>query len=437
MRFFNRMTFARSLCATLILFVFGGVSAGFAQAKPTKVKINRQPASVVAELGQAVTFSVSYSSTTPVTFQWRFNKQPLEGERASTLVINQAIPGVAGKYDVVITNGAGSVASKAATLTVNMAPPSLSVDDIIHGSFTLRIAGETFDSDGAFIVTGTNTLQDPEAPSDTYTFTYKRLPKNKATLVINGRFYDSELGGYITSVETHSLTFVGIAPNGRLGADDSMKGYMLPPIGYVQKKLNFTGSGAIAVETEDSPDLAYGSVGGGTLTLGGSGSLIMNSGGNSGGLTGGTLVIGGRATSVNSSGDGLINQDSGTPESFAPGAGQNSYAGTITVNAGTINLTNITFGEGVAVQLSGRSGEANFGASVMGQVNFIPSVTSPTLTNGTLLDGPGLIVSNGTFTGVISLGNSLPSDYGYSVIYGSAYTLENGLLTLSTPPVAP
>jgi hypothetical protein len=438
MRFFNRMTFARSLYVTLVLFVFGGIPEALAATKAPKVKITRQPAAVVAELGQTVTFGVTYTSTTPVTFQWRMNKQPLAGETADTLVIDQALPGTAGSYDVVLTNGGGATASKSATLAVNIAPPSLAVDNILDGSFTLKVAGETADSDGAFIVTGATTLQDPEAPSDTYTFTYQRLPKNKATLVINGRFYDSELGGYITSVETHSLTFTGLANDGRLVASDSMKGYMLPPIGYQQKKLNFTGKGTILIETADSADFASSSISGGTLTLGGSGSLIMNSGGNSGGLTGGTLVIGGGATTINSSGAGLIKQGSGTPESFAPGAGQNTYTGTITMNAVTINLANITFGEGVAVQLSGRSGEANFGASVMGQVNFIPSVTYPTLTNGTLLDGTGLIVSNGTFAGVISLGNSLSSDYGFSVISsGGAYTFENGLLTLIIPPFAP
>lgn len=284
------MMFARTLCVALVLFVFGGVPEALAQARVPKVKITRQPVSVVAEVGQTVTFRVTYSSTTPVTFQWRWNKLPLDGETASTLVIDQAIPGTAGKYDVIITNGGGATVSKAATLTVNMAPPALSVDDIIQGSLTLKVAGETFDSDGAFIVTGTTTLQDPESPSDTYTFTYKRLPRNKATLVIKGRFFDSSLGGYITSVETHSLTFVGIAPNGRLGADDLMKGYMLPPSGYVQKRLNFTGKGTITVETEDSADLAYGSSGGGTLVIGGGNTTIPPS---SGTQPGGDLILSG------------------------------------------------------------------------------------------------------------------------------------------------
>ena len=268
MRFFNRMNFARSLCVSLVLFVFGGIPEALAAAKVPKVKITRQPAAVVAELGQTVTFGVTYTSTTPVTFQWRLNKQPLEGETADTLVIDQALPSTAGSYDVVLTNGGGATASKAAALTVNLAPASLAVDDILDGSFTLKVAGETVDSDGAFIVTGATTLQDPESPSDTYTFTYKRLPKNKATVVINGRFFESSLGGYITSVETHSLTFTGLANDGRLVASDSMKGYMLPPIGYRQKKLNFTGKGTITLETANSADFASSSVSGGTLTLG-------------------------------------------------------------------------------------------------------------------------------------------------------------------------
>ncbi|MBC8041519.1 MAG: hypothetical protein H7Y06_13330 [Opitutaceae bacterium] len=316
------MTFARSVCVALMIFVFGGVSAGFAQTKPTKVKITRQPVSVVAGLGQAVTFGVAYTSTTSVSFQWRLNKQPLEGETASTLVIDQVMPSDAGKYDVVITNGAGAAASKAATLTVNLAPASLAVDDVIQGSFTLKIAGESFDSDGAFIVTGTNTLQDPESLHDTYTFTYTRLPKNKATLVINGRFFESSLGGYITSVETHSLTFTGVAPDGRLVASDSMKGYMLPPIGYQQKKLNFSGSGVITLETEDSADLAYESSFGGSMAI-------------------------------------------NSPIVYYP---------PISIDAITVDLSPITFGEGNAPSIK-KATQPNYGSSAIGQVNFISNVS--------------------------------------------------------------
>jgi hypothetical protein len=293
MRFFNRMMFARTLCVALALFVFGGVPEVLAQAKVPKVKITGQPVSRTVEIGQAVVFTVAYSSTTPVTLQWRRNRVPLEGATEASYMIDEAMPSDAAKYDVVVTNGAGPVTSKAATLAVNLAPASLAADMDIYGSFNIRIGRESYASEGAFVITGANTLQDPESPGDSYTFSYTRLPKNKARLVINGSFYDAELGGNITSVETHTLTFVGIAPNGRLVATSSMKGYMLPPAGYVQKKLNFSGSGAMAIETENSGDWAYGSTLGGSLTIGGSGgpTIPVSPGGSTGELTlnGGTI----------------------------------------------------------------------------------------------------------------------------------------------------
>jgi hypothetical protein len=45
------MTFARSLCVTLVLFVFSGIPEVLAATKVPKVKIICQPVSVVVELG--------------------------------------------------------------------------------------------------------------------------------------------------------------------------------------------------------------------------------------------------------------------------------------------------------------------------------------------------------------------------------------------------
>lgn len=379
------MKFAPSACVMLMLFLFAGVVDGLAQGKAAKLKITTQPVSRMAELGQTVTFTVAHNSTTPVTFQWRLNKAILSGETFASLEIDGVGPWDAGKYDVVVTNAAGAVTSKAATLTINLAPPSLAVDDVIDGSFTMRLAGQTVAADGAFIVTGSNTLQDPESPTDTYTFTYKRAPKNKATLVINGRFYDSELGGYITSVETHSLTFTGVASDGRLIASDSVKGYMLPPLGYVQKKLGFTGSGYIALETSISDELASGSSLSGTLTVGGS--TVIN--GPSGPGAGGTLTLGG-SKSVADSGGGSGGGGS-TPPTGSPGA---ISSGSVTISATTITLGSFNI---VGIGQTGSS-EPVFGLPQSGQINFI----------GSFSDSGGVLVFDLTDIAIGSFSSSLP-----------------------------
>lgn len=229
-----------------MVFMWGGVVTGFAQTKVAKPKIITQPRAVTADFGHSVEFSVQFTSTVSATCQWRRNKTPIPGATGSSYVIGTVLSGDEGKYDVVVTNSAGSSTSKAVTLSVILAPASLPVDAVLYGDFQIRIFGETVQSDGAYVVTGTSTLQDPESPSDTYTFTYKRLPKNKATLVIMGSFYDSELGGYITSVENYSMTFTGVSSGGHVQATATVRGTLRPPPGYSPSKVGFSGKGTLS-----------------------------------------------------------------------------------------------------------------------------------------------------------------------------------------------
>jgi hypothetical protein len=64
-----------------------------------------------------VVFSVAASGTSP-TYQWYLNGNPINGATSSTYSIESAQAGDAGTYTVAVTNAAGTVVSRAATLTL-------------------------------------------------------------------------------------------------------------------------------------------------------------------------------------------------------------------------------------------------------------------------------------------------------------------------------
>lgn len=87
--------------------------------------ITTQPASQTVTDGQGVTFSVVASGTAPLTYQWRFNGNSINGATGTSLSLNPVSPANAGNYDVVVTNSLGSATSAVATLTVNPHGPAI------------------------------------------------------------------------------------------------------------------------------------------------------------------------------------------------------------------------------------------------------------------------------------------------------------------------
>jgi hypothetical protein len=81
-----------------------------------------QPASVSVTAGQTATFSVSASGTAPISFQWRKNTTNITGANAASYTTPATTAADSGtKFDVVVSNSAGKLASSQATLTVNAA----------------------------------------------------------------------------------------------------------------------------------------------------------------------------------------------------------------------------------------------------------------------------------------------------------------------------
>ncbi len=84
--------------------------------------ITVQPLDETVTAGQAATFTVTATGTTPFLYQWRKDGVNIPGATSRTLQIPKAAPTDEGDYSVVVSNFADSSTSADATLTVNVPP---------------------------------------------------------------------------------------------------------------------------------------------------------------------------------------------------------------------------------------------------------------------------------------------------------------------------
>src|SRR5580704_8535979 len=111
--------------ATLVTLAFAGCAGVISSnnsnggTKAVAPTIAAQPASQTVTAGQAATFSVMASGTAPLSYQWLKNSANIGGATASTYTTPATIAGDNGaKFDVVVSNSAGSITSVMAVLTV-------------------------------------------------------------------------------------------------------------------------------------------------------------------------------------------------------------------------------------------------------------------------------------------------------------------------------
>jgi subtilisin-like proprotein convertase family protein len=123
--------------ATITISVSDGVvkvSQSFAvQVNGVAPMITSQPTGQTVTAGSSATFSVTATGTPPLSYQWQFDGSAISGATASGLTLSNAQPANAGSYSVMITNAFGSIASGAATLTVN-GPPSVNIISPTNGA---------------------------------------------------------------------------------------------------------------------------------------------------------------------------------------------------------------------------------------------------------------------------------------------------------------
>ena len=100
--------------------------------------ITGQPQSQTVTAGSSATFSV-VASGQALAYQWRFNGGNIAGATSSSYTIAIVQSGNAGNYDVVVSNGSGTVTSAVAVLTVSSGTPG----NLANGSFESGYTGWT------------------------------------------------------------------------------------------------------------------------------------------------------------------------------------------------------------------------------------------------------------------------------------------------------
>jgi hypothetical protein len=136
--------------------VFISNAAGNVTSDDAELTVNSVPPAIVHSpsnmtvvAGKSATLSVTASGTAPLSYQWQFNNANITGATGASYTVAKLTPANTGNYDVVVTNAAGSVTSKAASLTIVVSVSIVTqpkartahIGDVI--SFSVKAAGST------------------------------------------------------------------------------------------------------------------------------------------------------------------------------------------------------------------------------------------------------------------------------------------------------
>jgi hypothetical protein len=97
--------------------------------------------------GGSALLAPAFSGSQPMTFQWRLNGAPIDGQSGSTLALNNLAPAAAGAYSLVVNNRAGSATISAAELAVlqlavQSGTPALQLNGVNGRNYRLDYADE-------------------------------------------------------------------------------------------------------------------------------------------------------------------------------------------------------------------------------------------------------------------------------------------------------
>lgn len=88
-------------------------------AAGTPPSVVKDPEAAAVYRGGSVTFTAQVSGSLPLTYQWLKNGEAIQGATSAEFTLNDVQESAEGDYSLRVTNGAGSVTTGAARLTVN------------------------------------------------------------------------------------------------------------------------------------------------------------------------------------------------------------------------------------------------------------------------------------------------------------------------------
>ena len=89
-------------------------------ASTTPVTIVNQPTNQNGTIGGSATFAVVVNGTSPITYQWYFNGQPIAGQTAASLTISNIQNANIGNYYVIATGPTNNVQSNTVTIALGV-----------------------------------------------------------------------------------------------------------------------------------------------------------------------------------------------------------------------------------------------------------------------------------------------------------------------------
>ena len=98
--------------------VGGNTLSVLTNSTPFQPIITTQPSNQIVTVGSNAFFSVKVAGLAPLSYQWRFGLQNIDGATNASLTLTNVQSGQAGNYAVLVTNAYGSALSSNATLTI-------------------------------------------------------------------------------------------------------------------------------------------------------------------------------------------------------------------------------------------------------------------------------------------------------------------------------
>jgi hypothetical protein len=215
---------ARSAAAqsTLCAYDLSGNLAAKASGALVAPQILRQPQQQVVEPGKQAAFSVLLADTQGVTYQWRFNGNPISGATSDTLSLTNVTAANEGQYSVVVTNSAGSATSANAPFYIDSDGDGMadSWEMANFGNLNQTATGD-FDNDG---VSNLDEFRDGTNPNSNASFRPRLTVTTDGggTVTVSPAKASYNLGDVVT------LTATAFAPNAFQGWTGGLTGTTNP-----------------------------------------------------------------------------------------------------------------------------------------------------------------------------------------------------------------